>query len=98
MVLFLPPGLPCWPTYMHEPLILGFAFPFSRYRPWYFKNTPKVYALARKIQMAWKTKKLDGGDHLHKFLLEAKRLPTMPEHVVRSLLYFEQPHEVSSEE
>ena len=89
MILFLPPGFHCWPSNMHEPLILAFAFPFSRFEPWCIKNTPKVCALARKMQALWKAKEVDGSDNLRKFLLEVKRLPTMPEHVVRQLLFFE---------
>ena len=89
MVLYLPAGTGCWTSDMHEPLILAFAFPFIRSKPWCIKGTPKLYAMARKMQALWKTTKLDGGTHLHEFLLEVKKLPPMPEHVVRRVLYFE---------
>ena len=89
MILYLPAGLTCWPKEMHEPLILAFVFPFIRFQPWCLKGTPKVYAMARKMQALWKEKKLDGGSDLCKFLLEIKRLSTMPEHVVRDVLHLQ---------
>ena len=88
MILYLPPGLKCWPKHLHEPLIIAFALPFLRCQPWSVKETPKVHATARKMQAVWKEKGVDGRDHLRKFLLEAQRFPSMPEHVVPRMLYF----------
>ena len=85
----LPPSLPVWPELMFEPLILGFCFPFIRYKPWCIKGTPKLCATERKLQKMWKEEGVDGRDYLRQFLLEIRKLPSVPEHVVRSLLYFE---------
>ena len=74
---------------MFEPLIIGFCLPFIRCRPWCIKGTPKLCATERKLQKMWKEEGVDGRDYLRKFLLEVRKLPSVPEHVVRSLLYFE---------
>ena len=98
IILYLPAGLSIWPSEMHEPLIISFIFPFIRYQPWCIRGTPKLYAMARKMQALWKTKDVDGGSDLRQFLLEIKRLPTMPEHVVREVLYLQRRHSVSNQE
>jgi len=94
MILFLPPRFEFWDAEMHEPLIIGFVFPFIRCKPWTIRDTPKVYSMARKMQALWKEKGLDGSSHLREFLLEVEKLPPLPKHVVRKLLYFEQSPQV----
>ena len=89
LILFLPVGFECWPVEMHEPLILAFSFPYARHPPWRVQRTPKMLAVAREMRQMWKEKKLDGGNILRKLLLEMGKLPSMPEHVVRRVLYFE---------
>ena len=98
IILYLPAGLSVWPSEMHEPLIIAFIFPFIRYQPWCIRGTPKLYAMARKMQAMWQTKDVNGGSDLRKFLLEIKRLPSMPEHVVREVLYLQRRHSVSNQE
>ena len=98
MILFLPPAFEFWDSSMHEPLIIAFAFPYLRCKLWSIRETPKLFAMVRKMQALWKAKEVDGSDNLRKFLLEIKRLPSMPEHVVRQLLFFESGGKVSREE
>ena len=88
LILYLPPRWDFWPSDMHEPLIFGFCFPYSRHKPWSTKGTPKLYELERTVQSLWKSSGMDGRSHLHKFLLEAWKLPTMPKDVVQQVLYF----------
>ena len=88
LILIVPPHLSCWPEEMFEPLILAFCFPFSRYEPWCIKDTPKLHSLARALQKMWKEDRVAGGDNLREFLLVARKIPILSEHVVRSLLYF----------
>ena len=45
--------------------------------------------MGRKMHKVWKEEKVDGGNYLREFLLEVRKLPSLSEHVVRSLLYFE---------
>ena len=89
LILLVPPHLSCWPEEMFEPLVLAFYFPFSKHEPWCFKDTPKLYSLARSLQKMWKEDKVVGGDNLREFLLVAGKIPILSEHVVRSLLCFE---------
>ena len=88
-VFEVPPGHPCWPRDMYEPLIIGVCLPFIRSDPWQLKGTPKVFALVRKLRRVFKESEVDGGDILCKFLLEFERIRTMPADVVRQVLHFE---------
>ena len=94
-VIEIPPGHPCWPCVMYEPLIVGICLPFIRSDPWQLKGTPKVFALVRKLRRVFKDAEMDGGDILRKFLLEFERIRTMPADVVRQVLHFESGCEVS---
>ena len=89
LILVVPPLLSCWPESMHEPLMIGFCFPFIKHRPWCIRDTPKLCAVVREVQKMWKEEKVDGRDYLRKFLLEVRKLPFLSEYVVRSLLYFQ---------
>jgi len=87
LVLEIPPGHPCWPCDMYEPLIIGVCLPFIHSDPWQLKGTPKVLALVRKLRRVFKEAEVDGGDILRQFLLECKRIRTMPPDVVRKMLF-----------
>ena len=89
LILFLPPQFSFWPCCMHEPLIIAFCFPFLRHEPWTVRKTPKLLSLGRELQAMWKKRNLDGGDILCKFLLEARKFPSLPKSLVRKVLYFE---------
>jgi len=59
---------------MYEPLMIGIVLPFIRSSP----------AMRRVI----KEEDLEGGSVLFQFLLDFERIRTMPEEVVRKMLYF----------
>jgi hypothetical protein len=88
-VMEIPPGHPCWPCAMFEPLIVGVCLPFILSDPWQLKGTPKVFALVRKLRRVFKDPEMDGGNILRKFLLEFERIRSMPADVVRKMLHFE---------
>ena len=89
IVLFLPPRFDFWPDSMHEPLIIAFLFPFIRFKPWTVKHTPKLCSVGRELQRLWKEKRLDRRHILCQLLLEGRKFPTLPEHLVRVMLFFE---------
>lgn len=89
IVFEIPPFLACWPSQMHEPLIIGISFPFLRCAPWQLRGTPRMYEVARKVRALCKGDKLDPGDFLRQFCKDCLRLRSMPEHLVRRMLYFE---------
>ena len=97
LILYLPPRWSFWSQSMHETLIFGFCFPYSRYKPWSCKGTPKLRELERSVQTLWKGNGLDGRDNLRQFLLAAWKFPTMPFDVVRHVLYFEPRSDISRE-
>ena len=96
-ILYLPPRWSFWSQSMHETLIFGFCFPYSRYKPWSCKGTPKLCELERSVQTLWKGNGLDGRDNLRQFLLAAWKFPTMPFDMVRHVLYFEPRSDISRE-
>ena len=73
---------------MYEPLMIGIVLPFIRSSPWQLRGTPKVLALGRTMRRVLKEEELDGGSVLFKFLLEFERFRSLPEDVVRKMLYF----------
>ena len=89
LIVIVPVGLSFWPLDMYEPLYLAFCFPFARFKPWISRGTPKLCYVERELQKVWKEKGMDGRDLLLKLRVELKDLSTLPEHVVRSLLFFE---------
>jgi hypothetical protein len=89
LVIEIPPGFAFWPAEMHEPLIIGILFPFIRSAPWQLRGTPRIYAVAREVRRMCKGDKLDPGPFLCQLCADCLRLRSMPEHVVRRMLYFE---------
>ena len=90
MILCVPINVSFWPEPMFEPLILAFAFPYSRYKPWKTRRTPKLLSVGRQLQEVWQKEDMDGSDILRKLLLEMGKLPSLSEPMVRKLLYYEQ--------
>ena len=84
-----------WPVCMCELLILGFCLPFCRSPPWQFRGTPKVLELVRKLRSVLQTDPMAVGNILQQFLLEAKRISSMPASLVWRMLYFTPRSEVS---
>ena len=89
LLVEIPVGVDCWPLSMHEPLKLAFCFPYIRSKPWELRSTPKMCSVARSLRRVFKEAWVDSRDFLCKFLLEVKQLRSMPEVLVRRLLYFE---------
>jgi hypothetical protein len=89
IVFDVPVGVDCWPSHMYEPLIIGIAFPFLSVPPWQLRTTPKMFKLGWRLRRVWEGSQVDARDLLHEFLLEFKRLRSMPADVVRRVLYFE---------
>ena len=77
-----------WSSNQFESLFVGICFPYARYRPWQVRSTPKMFRVARDLRAMFKTEDVAGRSLLRKLLLQFERIPTLPEHVVWSLLYF----------
>jgi hypothetical protein len=55
IVLVVPIGFSCWPSDMHEPLLIGIVFPFINcYRPWQIRGTPKMHAVGRELRQVFR--------------------------------------------
>jgi hypothetical protein len=89
IVFEVPVGTPEWPKEMHEPLLIGVLFPFIRAKPWQLRSTPKMFAMARKLRGVFRDSEMDGRDLLRKFRIQCQGLRTVPEDVVRQVLFFE---------
>jgi hypothetical protein len=89
IVFEVPPGPDFWPPSMFEPLIVGIVFPFIHRAPWQLRGTPKMFQMVREMRKVFAEEVLASGNILRKFLLECRRLSTVPSHVVRAVLYFE---------
>ena len=87
IVFVLPIGTVAWPTNRFEPCLVGLCFPFLRCRPWQLQNSPKMYAVGRKLLKVSEEGDLDEGLVLRELCELCRRLPTMPGHVVRRMLY-----------
>jgi hypothetical protein len=97
IVLELPAGChPAWPSTMHEPLLIGLTLCFIRHPPWQLRNSAAVLDLGREVHRVWKT---PAGD-VRPFLCQLCDLPSvldsMPERLVRGMLYPSPPGQVSS--
>jgi hypothetical protein len=88
IVIVVPIGHSAWPANMFEPLLVGIVFPFIRCDPWQLRGTPKLYAVAGELSALWKTEGMDGRDILRKLCDQCWRARTMPQDVVRRMLYF----------
>jgi len=87
LVVELPFDDECWQQNIeHEPLTLAFVFPFVCFKPWQLKRTYAILGMGRVLRRLWKESNLSTWHILHKFLLWAGRLYTMPEGVVRKML------------
>ena len=89
LVITIPAGTSFWPRDNYEPLIVGFAFPFLRSKPWQLRGTPKMFAVERKLREMWKNDELGGRDLLRKLCIQCWKLATMSENMVSRVLFFE---------
>lgn len=90
IVFEVPVGSHVWPSEMHEPLLIGILFPFIRFKPWQLRNTPKMFAVGRQLRKVFEVSAVDAGNFLCEFWNTCLRLQSVPENVVRKVLYFEQ--------
>jgi hypothetical protein len=88
LVLFMPTGSEIWPIEMFEPLTIGFVFPFLSSRPWQLRGTPKMLHLGRTMSHLLKDMDVVTGNLLRELCKQMWELQTMPEDVVRKMLYF----------
>ena len=86
-VFELPVGFSCWPSCMHEPLLIGILFPFLSVRPWQIKGTPKMFAVGRELYKMLEGPEVGTRDFLRKFWSLGCNLQSLPEHMVRQLLF-----------
>jgi hypothetical protein len=77
-----------WPLAMHEPLMIGFVFPFLNFKPWQRRGTPKMLYMGRKLSSLQEETHMATRDLLRQFFAEQQQLTSIPEHVVQNLLYF----------
>lgn len=78
IVFELPVGFSCWPTEMHEPLLIGILFPFLRVKPWQIKGTPKMFAVGRQLRGLLQESEMESGNILRKLWSLCGDLPSMP--------------------
>lgn len=86
-VFELPVGFSCWTSCMHEPLLIGILFPFLSVRPWQIKGAPKMFAVGRELRKVLEESEVGTRDLLCKLWTLGCDLSTMPEHMVRQLLF-----------
>ena len=89
IVFELPLGHPVWSRDLHEPLLNALVFPFIRNKPWQLRGTPKMYDMGSRLRRVFQDETVDAGDLLRKFWEQCQRLRTMPENVVRKMLFFD---------
>jgi hypothetical protein len=83
---YVDPGLSHWPDEMHESLLVGVYLPYLPCYPWTYRRSKSVLELERQLRLM---PKIQGGSQsfvLRKFFAFSRKLPTMPEDVVRSML------------
>jgi hypothetical protein len=98
LVFDVPIGADCWPTNMHEPLVVGIVFPFLSRAPWQLRRTPKMFQVARTVREVWQDGDVAAGHFLRQLLLDYAKLSSVPSNVVRKMLYFKRGREVPSQE
>jgi hypothetical protein len=86
IVILLPAGCDTWPLNMHEPLTIGFVFPFLPFSPWQLAGTPNMFRLGRQLPNVFEDKNVVTGGLLRKLCMECWLFSAMPEYVV--LLFF----------
>ena len=79
-----------WGSDMHEPLILGIYSPFlppmHKYMPWRFKFTKYVELLKGKVRRMQASRQQMDWNCLQEFLLQTRKILTMPDDVARQVL------------
>ena len=86
MVLVIKPGRPAWEIDQHEPLVIGFYFPYLRYEPWHLKGSQKLVGMAGHLQRVCKEDPSTSGCLLRQLWSFTRKLSHMSEHMVRRVL------------
>jgi hypothetical protein len=86
IVLTINPGHPAWEKHQHEPLILGFYFPYLRHEPWQLKGSRKLVGMAGQLQRVCKDDPSASGPLLRQLWEFTRKLSSMSERVVRRVL------------
>ena len=87
LVFELPVGFSCWPVCMHEPLLIGILFPFLSVNPWQIKGSPKMFAVGRELRKVLQESEVESRNLLRKLWSLGRDLRSVPEHLVRQLLF-----------
>ena len=74
---------------MHEPLLIGILFPFLSVKPWQLKGSTKMLAVGRELRKVLQESDVESGRVLRKLFSLCRDLQSLPEHVVRKLLFFQ---------
>ena len=91
LIICIPATHSFWSSHMHEPLFIGFCFPYLPHYPYTVRGTPKLQFAYRELQKVFKTNSMvDGRDILSKLLALSRKFSTMSSKLVRQMLYFEQ--------
>ena len=88
VVITIPPIHDFWSRTQFESLTLGICFPFLPCPPFQFCSTPKMFRMARELHQMFKSIDMEQGHFLRKFLLECKRISSMPPSVVWKVLFY----------
>ncbi len=80
-------GFSCWPADMHEPLLIGVIFRFLSVKPWQIKGSTKMYAVGRELRRMFEESEVGSRAVLCKLWSLGCDLESMPEHMVRQLLF-----------
>jgi hypothetical protein len=86
LVITISPGHPQWGEDQHEPLLVGFYFPYLQHEPWQLKGSAKILGVARHMQRVCKANPISTGHILRQLWSFARELPSMSEHMVLQLL------------
>ena len=87
-VFFMPAGCgDAWPAEMFEPCLIAVCFPFLAHRPWQLRGVPRLLALERNVRGLWETGDAAVAAHLRQFCDKSRKFPSMPQDVVRKMLY-----------
>jgi hypothetical protein len=95
LVLVINPGHQIWEENQHEPLILGFYFPYLRHEPWQLKGSQKLVAMGGYLQRVCKEDPGSSGRLLRQLWEFTQKLPHMSEQLVCKLLRRSESHHLS---
>jgi hypothetical protein len=80
-------GASVWPKTQHEPLLIFSCLPLSRKRPWKLRVAPFVERLGGELCKVHSTHSGARGRILRKLFITARKVDSLPEGVVRGMLY-----------